>query len=96
MKWRDMLVWGGLVSAEWQADAWYQTRQRRTLRALEGRLRATYKKSRDAPPDPGMEFWYYQEIASRMRQRARKAGLIAYDRKSREWDFLGDGESDGS
>jgi len=87
--WIDMLVHGGRVSAEWQVDAWQRTQRLGDPAKLEVMLSRAWLNGRDAgAPDTLPEHWYYQEIANRMRQRARKAGVIAYDGKPRRWRFV--------
>jgi len=90
MKFKDMMVNGGLVSAEWQNQAW-------TFCAMAGdpgRLTLDLHRTGprewrdDTPGDDMPEHWLVQEIANRMLQKARKAGVVAYDGKPRRWRFL--------
>jgi hypothetical protein len=80
-EWRDMLVNGGKVSAEWQAEAWCMwvtnAGQPRMTSCLN---RTGPKPGRDArSKDP----WYLYDIADRMMQKARKAGLVEY--RGKRW-----------
>jgi hypothetical protein len=87
--WKDMLVEGGLVTAKWQRDAWRASLRSGDPSTLQARL-AHYGpvEGRDAAaPDEMPEHWYVSEIANRMRQKARKAGLLKLAGKPRKWTF---------
>lgn len=91
MRWTDMLVQGGLVSAEWQQEAWDALLAGDLSPGnLEQSLRCRGpREGRDAPvPENRSDNWYMQEIANRMRQQARKAGAIKLEGKPRKWVFV--------
>lgn len=90
MEWQDMLVEGGLVSKEWLTTAWDQTVRDRDPNTLIANLYAHGPvKGRDAMPDVDRnEHRLVQEIANRMRQKARKKGLIEMAGKPRRWRFV--------
>jgi len=90
MKFKDMMVNGGRVSAEWQEQAWTLCAMARDPGRLTAELHRTGpREGRDAmPDDDAPEHWLVQEIASRMLQKARKAGVVAYVGKPRRWWFL--------
>lgn len=84
-KFQDMLVYGGMVSAEWQREAyamWLATGGH-----VDGCLAATGPKpGRDAPlrhDDRWPAHWTIAEIRNRMMQRAKKEGLAEY--RGKRW-----------
>lgn len=80
---RDMMVFGGKVSAQWQREAW---RLWLTIGgSMDGCLMKTGPKpGRDAPLRSDDEYpptWHIAEIRNRMMQRARKTEFAEYRNK---------------
>lgn len=88
--WSDICVQGGRVSRDWMLEAWQRAEKDRDPGALEAHLMGHGPKpGRDAPVEEGWsDYHYVQEIANRMRQKARKAGVISYNAKTRKWRFV--------
>jgi hypothetical protein len=87
--WKDIVVEGGTVTAKWQQDAWRASLRSGNPATLQVQL-SHYgpQKDRDADcPEYWSPHWYTSEIANRMRQKARKAGLLTMEGKPRKWVF---------
>lgn len=88
--WSDICVQGGRVSRDWMHTAWQEVERCGDPGALESHLMALGPvPGRDAPIEEGWSAYHYaQEIANRMRQKARKAKVIAFTGKPRKWRFV--------
>ncbi len=91
MEFKDIRVKGSLVSAGWQQAAWDACVADYDPNRLSSHLHQKGPQDGRDDPFPGHaiipDHWYVSEIENRMLQKARRAGLITYDRHARSWSF---------